>query len=211
MAPDSGNGIDSELALRIPQDSRGGGCGKGIRALCGAGRMKCASAVGMVLVVAVACGTDPPDTPCRGVPDFVVDISSVTGRLTWNTLVTATYGGGSIETYSPLDSSVPVVLFCTPQTENVVGPDGAGGDDGSGAGGASWTSEPTSGAAGAGTGAGGATHTVLRSIQCQLWTGGPATLRVESGRWDEKLELERDPELCTPQESLVLGYVPPKD
>jgi hypothetical protein len=170
-------------------------------------------------MLAVACGDDAPDAPpCRAVPDFTVDISAVTGWLPENTRVSVTFGGGSIEEYSPAVPHDAAVLFC--KTE--LGPLGAGGAGGeAGAGAAPVAPAPLAGTAGtgvggadggAGSGSGGSgERVVIRSIHCELWTGGPATLEVKARDWDEKLALERDPKLCTTPEDVVLGDEPPED
>lgn len=182
--------------------------------------MKCVPGLAMAVMLAVACGDDTPDAaPCRSVPDFIVEISSVAGWLPENTLVSVTFGGGSIEEYSPAVPHNSVVLFCTPQY-GALGAGGAGGDAGSGA--APVAPAPLAGAAGTGSGgvdaagsgsggAGGGGGIVIRSIRCELWTGGPATLEVKAREWDEKLDLERDPKLCTTPEDLVLGAMVPEN
>jgi hypothetical protein len=180
--------------------------------------MKCVPGLAVAVMLAVACGDDTPEPSCRSVPDFIVDISSVAGRLPENTVVSVTFGGGSVEVYSPAVPHDPVVLFCTPN-RGPLGAGGAGGDAGAGA--APVAPAPMAGMAGtgsggidgsAGSGSGGrGEHIVIRSIRCELWTGGPATLEVKARDWDEKLDLEREPKLCTTPEVMVLGDEVPKD
>jgi hypothetical protein len=175
-------------------------------------RMKCALAVGMAVVLAIACSDGPVDPPCRSVPDFSVEISSVAGWLPENTVVSVTFGGGSVEEYSPSIPDSPVVLFCMPYRA-ALGAGGAGGvGGGDAAGGAEVAPVPQGGSASGGVdgsaGSPSAGQTVIRSIHCELWTGGPANLRVQARAWDEKLDLERNPDLCTTADVLVLGDQP---
>ncbi|HET9932123.1 MAG TPA: hypothetical protein VFQ35_15575 [Polyangiaceae bacterium] len=140
----------------------------------------------------VCCGPDSkPRQQCAGKPDFVVTVSAPPGLLPEDTTVLVTFGGDGHESYRPNAHNERQVLFCEPTRMP-----GGGGEGGS-------TSADDQELAGAG----GASNPVatISAITCELWTGGPASIRVRAGELEVEQTLTPKAETCTVWTSLVLG------
>lgn len=160
----------------------------------------------VVTIAALGCVDEGNPPPCEGQADFVVTLRAHAGELPTHTLIEVTFGGGNKESYSPGFPSEPEVLFCETRSD----PAGAAGGASHTMAGAPWAiggSADSEGGAG-GTSAGHAT-TAIRSIVCEVWSGGPATILVRANGLVTTQDLEPDPELCSLNESIVLGG-PPK-
>lgn len=140
----------------------------------------------------VCCGPDnKPQQQCSGKPDFVLTVSAASELLPEDTLVSVKFGGDGHETYRPNAHNQRQVLFC----------DALRASEGGAAGGSAEDFE----LAGAG-GSGGAAHAAaIRSITCELWTGGPAWVTVHAGAWDASQSLTPKSDVCTVWNSITLG------
>jgi hypothetical protein len=148
-----------------------------------------------VVISIVSCGPDnKPQQQCSGKPDFVVTVSAANELLPSDTLLSVKFGGDGQESYRPNAHNERQVLFC----------DAALASDAGGAGG-SGNSETLELA-----GAGGAHDDVatIRSITCELWTGGPAWVTVHAGEWEASQPLTPKSDVCTVWNSIVLGPLP---
>jgi hypothetical protein len=142
------------------------------------------------VLLAVGCPSDPtPRDECAVDPDFFVTVGSEAGGLPDDLWLQVEYGGGK-ETFSFAPTEPPQVVFCTRV---------------SGEGGAAAPSALTAGGTGAG-GAAGATE----SLECELWTEGPATIEVKAlGYEPVERELKVDLEVCTTAVTLELVHEEP--
>ena len=149
---------------------------------------------GMVIAAAIAlvhCGPDSkPQQQCAGKPDFIVTLSASSGFLPEDTSVLVTFGGDGHERYSPKALSEAQVLFCTPsRVQGVVGEGGAPGSE----------EQELAGAAGAPS-----VPATISAITCELWTGGPAWIRVEAAGLQASQALTPKADTCTVWSSIVL-------
>lgn len=138
--------------------------------------------VGMTALAVLSlfgCGPlDDSNTSCSDPqPTFVVSIIAEAGRLPPDTVVTVSYGAGE-ETYTLSDQdTLHEIMFCTQNAEEVAGNvGGAAGESGD-------------------AGAAGEDNTRVRSLECELWTEGAATLQVVGGDFpmlEELLVAEAD-------------------
>jgi hypothetical protein len=144
------------------------------------------------------CPADPaPGDDCVGEPDFFLTIESETGVLPRDLKLEVTYGGGT-ETYSAAPGAKPQVVFCTgsggmpsgPSTPAEAGDTGfEGGRDSGGS--AVGGNKPVGGHA-------GSAGVAQEALECQLWTEGPATIRVAGlGYESMERELKVDASVCT--------------
>jgi hypothetical protein len=154
-------------------------------------------------VALLGCGPENQPRRCEGKADFLLVLDSPNDSFPNDTQIQVTFGGGSTETYWLSAANDPEVLFCeiTPAGRQSGG--GAGGADGGAS--SEWTGGFTHG------GAGGALGTsAIRSITCEIWSAGPATVTIRAASWHTVRELKADPEICTLRESIVLGEPDPK-
>ena len=128
----------------------------------------------------LGCGPDRPK--CTGPhPDFRVVLKLSDRPLPADAVVRVTYGGSGMENYVLASPTVPEVVFCSP-----AGADG-GAIDLSAA------------------GASGADDSPVEELQCQLWTGGFASLSVTGTGLDGMShDLTPKDDQCTVTQTIVL-------
>lgn len=148
----------------------------------------------MILATAMSlthCGPDSkPRQQCAGKPDFIVTLSAISGFLPEDTSVLVTFGGDGHESYRPNAHNERQVLFCDPSRV-----------PGGGEGGAAGTDEQAL----AGAGGASAELATISAITCELWTGGPASIRVEAAGMEASEALTPKTDTCTVWSSIVLG------
>ncbi len=163
--------------------------------------MKRGSVSALATCLLIACGPDAkPKQTCAGQPDFVLTVRAETGLLASDTLISVKFGGDGHESYSPSAHNQRQVLFCS---SNLASPSGAGGAGGS---------ADTAPDAGGDAGAAGALASVadtggrtIRSITCELWTGGAAWVSVRGDGYETSEALSPKSSECTGWSDLVLG------
>jgi hypothetical protein len=164
------------------------------------------------VVVLLACSPATNAKHCQGVADFQLTLRSPAGTFPVDTAITVTFGGGSEETYWLSAPNDPEVLFCETITEPGNGSNeggaGASSSDG-GAGGTSGSWHARGGATQTG-GVNGGSVKAITAIQCEIWSGGPATVSIRAGSWHTTRDLKPDDKQCSLTESVVLGEPDPK-
>jgi hypothetical protein len=105
------------------------------------------------------CGPDRrPDECIAGHPNFVLLITAPTGKaLSADLTVMLHYGGSGVETFELSQTTTQRVLFCRASTLDggtLLVPDGSAADGGA----------PSS----------------TEALRCELWTGGPAQVEIDS-------------------------------
>jgi len=164
-------------------------------------------------VVLLACNPTNGTKHCEGVADFTLTLNSPTDSFPADTEITVTFGGGSEETYSLSAPNDPEVLFCettkAPGTGSNEGGAGGANSGEAGSGGSAGSNWHGHGGAATSGGAGG-TSRAVSSIQCEIWSGGPATVSIHAGAWHTKRDLKPDEERCSLDETIVLGEPDPK-
>jgi hypothetical protein len=169
--------------------------------------------IASALVLALlACSPATNAKHCEGVADFQLVLRSPAGIFPPDTAITVTFGGGSEETYWLYAPNDPEVLFCETTTEPGTGSNegGAGAsssDAGAGGTSASWHARGGAAATG-GTSSG--SPKAITAIQCEIWSGGPATVSIRAGSWHTTRDLKPDDKQCSLTESVVLGEPDPK-
>lgn len=150
----------------------------------------------MALATAVSltcCGPDTkPRQQCAGKPDFIVTVSAASGLLPDDTTVVVTFGGDGHENYRPNAHNERQVLFC----DATRAPSGSGGEGGA---------DSSDMQALAGAGGTSADVATISAISCELWTGGPASVRVQASGWTASQALTPKTDTCTVWNSIVLG------
>lgn len=146
--------------------------------------------------VLTGCPSDPADShDCVGEPDFLLAIRSETGSLPRDLQLEVEYGGGE-ESYTFHSTAKPQIVFCSPVT-------GAGGSSGSG-GDVGEPNQPGGEAGAAGSG-GGEPARHHPSLECALYTEGPASLKVTALGFEPiERDLKLDEEDCTTSVELEL-------
>ena len=163
------------------------------------------------------CPSDPQSGhDCVGEPDFFVNVRSETGRLPWDIRLHVEYGAGE-ESYSLGSTTKPQIVFCSPVPSDK-GPSDAG------AGGVASSTGETGGElalagevgemAGGSAGEGGVRSISAhqQSLECSLYTEGPATVQVTALGFETiERELKVDENECTTEVELelVLKQPPP--
>lgn len=154
-------------------------------------------------VALLGCGPENQARRCDGKADFLLVLSSPEESFPNDTQIQVTFGGGSTETYWLSAANDPEVLFCEITPAGSPSNGGAGGADGGAS--SEWAGGFTHG------GSGGALGTSpIRSLSCEIWSAGPATVTIRAASWHTTRELKADPEICTLRESIVLGEPDPK-
>lgn len=148
----------------------------------------------MAIATAVAltcCGPDTkPRQQCAGKPDFILTVRAAFGLLPEDTTVLVTFGGDGHESYRPDARNERQVLFCDATRATAGGEGGANGADMQDLAGAGGTSADVAG---------------ISTIACELWTGGPASVRVQASGWSVSQALTPKADTCTVWNSIVLG------
>jgi hypothetical protein len=163
------------------------------------------------------CPSDPQSGhDCVGEPDFFLSVRSETGKLPWDVRLHVEYGAGD-ESYTLGSSTKPQIVFCSPvPLDNVPSDAGAGGTASSTgeAGGelalAGEVGETGGVSAGHGGARAGSAH--QQSLECSLYTEGPATVQVTALGFETiERELKVDDKECTTEVELelVLKQPPP--
>ncbi|HWA71069.1 MAG TPA: hypothetical protein VG937_01975 [Polyangiaceae bacterium] len=164
------------------------------------------------VVALLACNPATNAKHCEGVADFQLTLSSPTHTFPADTAITVTFGGGSEETFRLSASNDPEVLFCEITPASVGNEGGAGGASSSDAG-AGGSASANWHARGGATPTGGVSSSdpkAISTIQCEIWSGGPATVSIRAGSWHTTRDLKPDAERCSLSESVVLGEPDPK-
>jgi hypothetical protein len=160
------------------------------------------------------CPSDPTSgNDCVGEPDFFVSVRSEMGPLPRDLRLDVEYGAGD-ESYTLGSTTKPQIVFCSAIPWDAVPSD-------AGAGGTAASSDETGGefalagsvgeAGGSSAGEGGARpmSAHYQSIECSLYTEGPATVRVTALGFEKvERELKVDDKECTTAVELELVLKP---
>jgi len=146
------------------------------------------------------CPSDPtPGHDCVGEPDFFLTIKSETGALPWDLRLEVEYGAGS-ESFTFLPGAKPQIVFCSAVPAEL-------GQGGAASGASAGDATTEAGEGGATAGGGGSASSGARhgSLECELYTEGPATIELMAlGFETVERDLKLDAEQCTTNVELEL-------